>query len=46
VINSNILLSIALITGRYGSFVMVPNDVEVWNNRTMTPKADGLKQEE
>jgi len=45
-INSNILLSIALITGHYGSFVMVPNDVEVWNNRTMTLKADGLKQEE
>ena len=45
-VNSSILLSIALTTGCYGSFVMVPNNVQVWNNRTMTPKADVLKHEE
>jgi hypothetical protein len=46
VVNSNILLSIALTTGCYRSFVVVPNDVQVWNNRIMTLKADGLKHEE
>jgi hypothetical protein len=46
VVNSNILLSIALTIGCYESFVVVPNDIHVWNNGTMTPKADVLKHEE
>jgi hypothetical protein len=46
VVNSNILFSIALTTGCYGSFVVVPNYVHVWNNGIMTPKADELKHEE
>jgi hypothetical protein len=46
VVNSSILLSIALTTRCYESFVVVPNDVEAWNNGTMSHKADVLKHEE
>ena len=46
VVNFSILLSIALTIRCYGSFVVMTDDVQAWNNGTMSHKADVLKHEE